>query len=472
MNNSPNRSPGRRSPRPNGNPVRRPNGQSASVGRSGAVSPRNDAARTGARTQAESPAGNPRPDMRRIPQKPLSATRQTKPQHRGSILPLVWAGALVVMIIVIIAIAVSRSGQPRPAGANDTLDAFAGITDSDVPTEATTEPPAAAPVSYAARNAATVPFSSEFTFRNGILIDIENGTVLEDRDGDAKMYPASMTKVMTLIVAYENAKSLDDTFTMTAEITDPLFKENASVAGFAVGEIITVRDMIYGLILPSGGDAAMGLAEKIAGSEADFVKLMNKKVRELGLTGTHFMNVTGLHDENHYSTCHDIALILEYAAKDDFMRTVLSSYKYTTSKTAEHPEGIELTSTVFSRMYGNESECVFILGGKTGYTIEAKNCLCTFATPFTPGEPESAIYARAPKYILVTAGSGDKWGPVFDAINIYKEIGTAAAAATAQTDNTENRPDTPATGTAASTAVSDFGASVRVYTAAPAKTAQ
>lgn len=391
--------------------------------------------------------------------RPVRVPSKRRGARISSVFPLIWAMLLCVLIIVIIAVAVDRSGTPDKRG-GDTVGAFAGNTESSVSeTEITTAPDKSA-VDYAERNDSTSVFSSDLTFKNGILIDLESNTVLEDRNGDAKIYPASMTKVMSLIVACENAESLDDTFTMTADITDPLFQENASVAGFSVGEVITVRDMIYGLILPSGGDAAMGLAVHIAGSEENFAKLMNEKVKELGLTGTHFTNCTGLHDAEHYSTCHDIALILEYAIQDEFMRTVLSSYKYTTSKTPEHPEGIELTSTVFSRMYGDESESVFILGGKTGYTIEAKNCLCTFGVPFTPGEDEDAIYARSPKYILVTAGSGDKWGPVFDAISIYKELYAAQV--------TTDAADTQKASVTTENEQTTVG--VRVYTAAPAVT--
>lgn len=124
---------------------------------------------------------------------------------------------------------------------------------------------------------------------------------------------------------------------MTTAITDPLFLENASVAGFLNGEQVTLRDLMYGLILPSGADCAVALALYTAGSEAAFADMMNEKVAELGLKNTHFMNPTGLHDENQYSTCHEIALILEYALRDDFMRTVLSTYKYTTEKTPRIP---------------------------------------------------------------------------------------------------------------------------------------
>lgn len=256
-----------------------------------------------------------------------------------------------------------------------------------------------------------------------ILIDLENNTVLASKKGDEKMYPASMTKMMTLIVAAEHAENLDDTFEMTNAITDPLFRENASVAGFLNGEQVTLRDLMYGLILPSGADCAVALALYTAGSEAAFADMMNEKVAELGLKNTHFMNPTGLHDENQYSTCHEIALILEYALRDDFMRTVLSTYKYTTEKTPQHPDGITLYSTMQSRMYGNEAPGMFILGGKTGYTTEAGNCLASYAVKYDKDtEKEDDLKSKTPGYIFVSAHGGSVWAPIFDAINMYATV--------------------------------------------------
>ncbi len=256
-----------------------------------------------------------------------------------------------------------------------------------------------------------------------ILIDLENNTVLASKKGDEKMYPASMTKMMTLIVAAEHAENLDDTFEMTTAITDPLFLENASVAGFLNGEQVTLRDLMYGLILPSGADCAVALALYTAGSEAAFADMMNEKVAELGLKNTHFMNPTGLHDENQYSTCHEIALILEYALRDDFMRTVLSTYKYTTEKTPQHPDGITLYSTMQSRMYGNEAPGMFVLGGKTGYTTEAGNCLASYAVKYDKDtEKEDDLKSKTPGYIFVSAHGGSVWAPIFDAINMYATV--------------------------------------------------
>ena len=256
-----------------------------------------------------------------------------------------------------------------------------------------------------------------------ILIDLESNTVLASKKGDEKMYPASMTKMMTLIVAAEHAENLDDTFEMTTAITDPLFLENASVAGFLNGEQVTLRDLMYGLILPSGADCAVALALYTAGSEAAFADMMNEKVAELGLKNTHFMNPTGLHDENQYSTCHEIALILEYALRDDFMRTVLSTYKYTTEKTPQHPDGITLYSTMQSRMYGNEAPGMFILGGKTGYTTEAGTCLASYAVKYDKDtEKEDDLKSKTPGYIFVSAHGGNVWAPIFDAKNMYATV--------------------------------------------------
>ena len=253
----------------------------------------------------------------------------------------------------------------------------------------------------------------------GILIDLDSNRVIASKDGEKKIYPASMTKVMTLIVAYESISDLDKTtYTFDAAMLDELFLANASVAGFLANETVTARDLLYGAILPSGGDATNALAELVGGSEEQFADMMNAKVKELGLKNTHFVTASGLHHDDHYSTCHDMAKILEYAISKPEMRKILSTYQYTTSATEQHPEGILLTSTLFSRMAGDEVAGLFVQGGKTGYTLEAKNCLCTFAANC---REEEASYTE-PQYILVTAFAGsNEYAPVFDAINVYKE---------------------------------------------------
>ncbi|MDD6293495.1 MAG: serine hydrolase [Eubacteriales bacterium] len=257
------------------------------------------------------------------------------------------------------------------------------------------------------------------------VIDVTNNKLVAGRNAETRIYPASMTKVMTLIVAVENVKSMDDKFTMTSEIIDPLYRDSASRAGFEPGEEVTARDLMYGLILPSGADGAVGLAQMIAGSEDAFVELMNKKCEELGLKNTHFTNTSGLHNENHYTTPVEMAMILEYAMNNETCAKILSTYQYTTEITEKHPEGILLTSTMFSRMYGNEVPGVEIKAGKTGYTQEAKHCLVSYAE------------SDGNKYIAVTAGAEGKWNVIYDDFKLYGDFCKGAGKEAETTGETE-----------------------------------
>ena len=197
---------------------------------------------------------------------------------------------------------------------------------------------------------------------------------------------------------------------MTNEIIDPLYRAEATVAGFSAGEQVNMNDLLYGTILPSGGDAAMGLAIKIAGSEQEFVGLMNKKAKELKLGSTSFKNCTGLFDKEHYTTAYDMSVILRAAMENPVCKEILSTYKYTTSKTEKHPDGIELESTMFKYMYGTEPENATILGGKTGYVAESGFCLASF------GEGKNGK-----EYVCVTLSAPTRWPGVYDHIKIYKE---------------------------------------------------
>ncbi len=250
--------------------------------------------------------------------------------------------------------------------------------------------------------------------KNGILIELDSNTIVAQKNANEIIYPASLTKVMTLIVAVENVNDLDETFTFTTEILDPLYIEEASVAGFLNEETVSIKDLLYGAILPSGADATTALALHIAGSEENFVQLMNDKAEDMGLRDTHFMNCSGLHHNNHYSTVHEIALIMKYAMENETCRRVLSTLEYTTTRTPQNPEGIKLYSNTFERMYGTEAVGVTILAGKTGYTNESGNCLVSYA------ESDDGK-----SYILSTTGATGTYRPIFDAIEIYAEhVGT------------------------------------------------
>lgn len=261
-------------------------------------------------------------------------------------------------------------------------------------------------------NESTVDIPAENDAKTAIIIDKSNNTVLAERKAHERTFPASTTKIMTLLVAAENLKDMEDTFTMTYEITDPLFTAEASVAGFLDGEQVKVKDLFYGTALPSGADAAVGLAIKTAGSEEEFVKLMNAKVTELGLENTHFANVTGLHDEQNYSSAYDMAIILDTALQNELCKEILSTYQYTTAKTPQNPDGILLSNTIFEYMYGTEPETATILGGKTGYVDESGYCIASYGKCNQNGN----------EYIVVTLGNSSRWPAFHGQIDLYKEF--------------------------------------------------
>ena len=228
-----------------------------------------------------------------------------------------------------------------------------------------------------------------------MLVDVQSGTVLAEKGMDEKIYPASMTKVMTLLVAAENLPDLDATFTMTQAIIDPLYLAGASMAGYVNGETVTMRDLLYGAVVPSGAEATEALAQAVAGSEEAFVAMMNEKAAALGLANTHFMNTSGLHDENHYSTVREIALILQAALENETCAEILSAENYRASETEQHPDGLAMTNKFLYRVHHEYS-----LGGaeitaaKTGYTAEAMNC-CASAGKTPDGRSVICVTANA-----------------------------------------------------------------------------
>ena len=310
--------------------------------------------------------------------------------------------------------------KSRPADSTSAIDTTTAApsendTNEDTQTADTTEETSTPTVDvkpvYAQPTDDTKNLGANVVSTNAILIDLKSHTITAQKGADERIYPASMTKIMTLLVAAENMTSLDQMATVTKETTNYCYLEGASVVGFSPDETVTMEDLLYGTILPSGADATMTLAQCIAGSEEEFVKLMNKKATELGLTGTNFINTSGLHDPDHYSTVHDIALILKAAMDNDICFKVLSASHYVTSETTQHPTGIPLYSIVHQRTTIIKLNDITIVGGKTGYTPEAGQCLATYA-----------ITADGREYIYVTANgpAGDKLQPAKDAEYAYK----------------------------------------------------
>ena len=246
---------------------------------------------------------------------------------------------------------------------------------------------------------------------------------------DEKIYPASMTKIMTVIVAIENLDDLDQEITLTQEMFQGLYEQDATQAGFQPGETVRAIDLLYGAMLPSGAECCIALADTVGGSRDGFVELMNKKAQRIGMNGTHFCDTTGLHDPDHYSTVRDIAVLLRYALRNDTFREIIESPRHSTGVTNIHPSGITYYSTMFKNLSDPSVTGGKILGGKTGYTSEAGLCLASFAE----------IYDR--EYILVTAGaSGNTGSPlhVEDAVTIYNRLGKAIEAQMTGSDGSES----------------------------------
>lgn len=241
-----------------------------------------------------------------------------------------------------------------------------------------------------------------------VLVNLENGNVVASKEGTVKIYPASMTKILTLLVAAEHIESLDDTFTMTQEIGDFVYTNDCSAVGFSVGETVTVQDLLYGTILPSGGDAAMCLAEYVAGSQEAFVEMMNEKLAELGLADTaHFTNCIGIYNSEHYCTLLDMAMILKAAEENQLCSEVLKSRTYTTSATQEHPEGITVSNWFIRRIEDKDTHGV-VKGAKTGFVAQSGCCGASYQVS-NDGTP----------YICVTADAWSSWRCIYDQVEIY-----------------------------------------------------
>ena len=243
------------------------------------------------------------------------------------------------------------------------------------------------------------------TSKTAILYNLDNETVLYEKNADEKVSIASLTKIMTALIALENIKDLDEQIIMTQEDFDGLIEANLVTAGFTKGQIVTYKDLLYGLLLPSGAEAAKALARNIAGSEEKFIQKMNDKVKQLGLKNTHFSTVIGLDDENNYSTAREISIIFKEALKNKYFKEIIQTDKYQSSDGK-----VTLKSTIQSSAQRFNIDVSYILGGKTGTTTGAGLCLATIAK------------ANNINYMLVTTGATyDKKAPhhIEDAKIIY-----------------------------------------------------
>ena len=217
------------------------------------------------------------------------------------------------------------------------------------------------------------------TAESAIVMDVQSGAILYEKNIDKREYPASITKVMTALVAIENS-SLSETVTYSRNAVTNL-ESGASNIEIQPGEKLSMEDSLYAILLMSANEACNGVAEHVAGSIDNFVAMMNEKAKELGCQNTHFANPHGLHDENHYTCCYDMALIARAAYQNETFRIIVGTARYTIPPTNKHAEQTDLQNHNEMLYPFQTNKYVYdgCTGGKTGYTNAANSTLVTYA---------------------------------------------------------------------------------------------
>lgn len=267
--------------------------------------------------------------------------------------------------------------QTTPAAATSTPAATA--SPAPVPTPVAATPTAAAQSPTDTPQPTAVPAPSPLC-SSFLLSDLDSGEVLLSGNADERIFPASTTKIMTALVLLEQKTDLSETVTVGNEL-DTLSRDS-SVMGLVKGETISLKDLLYGMMLVSGNDAAATIAVAVAGSQEAFAQLMNDKAERLGMKDTHFVNPHGLHDENHYTTASDMNKLAVAAMQNETFAQCVKAATYTTSATNKAPEGHALYTTnklISTRTINKPYNYAYATGIKTGYTDAAKGCLVASA---------------------------------------------------------------------------------------------
>lgn len=219
------------------------------------------------------------------------------------------------------------------------------------------------------------PEGPAITAEAAILMEANTGTILYAKNIHEELYPASTTKILTCLLAVENA-SLDDTVTFSQTAVSSVPADGSSM-GIDAGESLSLEECLYGIMVGSANEAANAVAEHVAGSIENFVELMNERAAELGCTNTHFNNANGLQDSNHYTSAYDLALISREFFDNELLSKIGNTARYHFTPTATQPDDFYLNNK--HKLINGEIAYDGILGGKTGYTDLARETLVTCA---------------------------------------------------------------------------------------------
>lgn len=222
----------------------------------------------------------------------------------------------------------------------------------------------------------TISFADEISLKSkaAILVEVSTGRILYEKNSTEKMWPASTTKIMTAILTIEKC-NLDDIVIVSQKAISNI-PNGYVTCNLQEGEEISVKDLLNALMIVSANDAAYVLAEHVGGSIVEFADLMNQKARDIGCTGTHFVNPNGVHDDRHYSTAYDLYLIASYAMKNPVFRDLVAQAEGVLPATNKYPNSDRILKTTNALINPQSSNYYKnAIGIKTGHTSQAGNCL-------------------------------------------------------------------------------------------------
>ena len=258
--------------------------------------------------------------------------------------------------------------------------------------------------------ASTKTLSSEITANYAVVFDLDKGSILAEKNSSQTMNPASMTKVMSLLLFAENIPNQDKKLTITQDIISFVHQRGASNCGFIAGEEVAVKDLLYGVILPSGADAVLALCKEVSGSETKFAELMNKRAKEMGLSSQcYFQNATGLYHGTHHMTVKDMGQIMATAMQNPTARGILMTENYQMSPTNKHTNGLKFTNLFLQRIKTQDLGGARVEMAKTGFVSQSKFCVVS-----------SGKGKNGRNLLIVTGGSSGTWQAVRDQAALYK----------------------------------------------------
>ena len=271
-----------------------------------------------------------------------------------------------------------------------------------------------------------------------ILMEESTGTILYEKNMDEALYPASITKIMTTLLALENG-NLSDMVTFSDDAIN-----NTEGSGIArdYGEQMTLEQCLYGVMLESANECAYAVAEHVGGTVENFVDMMNAKAKELGCTNTHFANPHGLQDENHYTTAHDMALIAQAAYQNETFRIIIGTKMYTIPPTNKHAEETVLRNhhDMLCTYHNANRKYLYpyCVGGKTGYTATANSTLVTYAEKDGMTLICVVMDTQSPNQFIDTVNLFDYAFDNFQVLNVAENDTDYSAETTVDNGNLDN----------------------------------